>query len=244
MPLLVYPSGTNRGSDGFIVAPYVLYRDNAYLYVGNTGTPPVLAHKPADGTATMGLVFLDTDTGNPGILINSGTPMDVNFNKLYEVLPYIPIPGLNQEPLYGFKLTSGTSSVGWDNLFNIRQFIGGFTDLTVLDHNLLAGLQGGETSNYYHLTQSQHDGLIGETITNLHTHSADHVHGISRWSGVSGQTTFEYPDVVSFVESAKINGLAEDGLSYSLSSDGTQLILNSALPYPAEVSSEYLLETL
>jgi hypothetical protein len=127
MPLLVYPSGSAIGSDGYIVSPYVLQRASDFIYVGNTGTIGVKQYAPTvSGTAYMGLVYLDRLTGNPGVLIASGTPMDTNFSSFPEVLPYVPYPvSSDQEPLYAFKLVSGSATVNWDNLYNVRQFFGG-----------------------------------------------------------------------------------------------------------------------
>jgi hypothetical protein len=41
------------------------------------------------------------------------------------------------------------------------------------DHNSLGGLQGGQVSQYYHLTLAQHGELTGAGDTSLHYHSAD-----------------------------------------------------------------------
>jgi hypothetical protein len=41
---------------------------------------------------------------------------------------------------------------------------------TIFAHNDLASLQGGTTSEYYHLTSAQHSGLTGGTDTTLHIH--------------------------------------------------------------------------
>lgn len=125
MPLLVYPSGT-VGSGNLIVAPYMLQRDSDFIYVGNTGTMDVLGYKPTNNQAILGLVYLDTVSGNPGILIGSGTPFSASITGSSQIYPYIPYPtSTDHEPLYAFRLVSGTSSLTWDNLYNVRQFIGG-----------------------------------------------------------------------------------------------------------------------
>lgn len=124
MPLLVYPSGT-LGSGNLLVAPYVLQRTSDFIYVGNTGTQNLLIYKPTNNQAIMGLVYLDTVSGNPGILINSGTTLAGTITGTSSVSPYIPYPSSIQEPLYAFRLVSGTLSLTWDNLYNARQFIGG-----------------------------------------------------------------------------------------------------------------------
>ena len=125
MPLLVFPSGTS-GAGNLQIAPYVLKRNSDFIYVGNTGTPNLLIYKPTDNTGIMGLVYLDTTTGNPGILVASGTPFVGSITGTSALLPYVPYPSSSdQEPLYFFRLVSGTSSLGWNNLYNARQLIGG-----------------------------------------------------------------------------------------------------------------------
>lgn len=124
IPLLVYPSGT-FGAGNLQVGPYLLQRDDDFIYVGNTGTANILPYKPTSSSAIMGLVYLDRTTGNPGFLINSGTSFNATITGTASVSPYIPYPSSTQEPLYAFRLVSGTESLRWENLYNARQFIGG-----------------------------------------------------------------------------------------------------------------------
>jgi len=153
MPLLVYPSGT-YGAGNLLIAPYMLQRANDFVYVGNTGTPNLLVYKPTDNQAIMGLVYLDKVTGNPGLLIASGTPMPGSYTGTSQIVPYLPFPSSNQEPLYFFRLVSGTSNVGWNNLYNARQFIGGSTS---------TGTSGGSTNPGGSDTQVQYNngGVFG-----------------------------------------------------------------------------------
>tara|TARA_Y100000310_G_scaffold319966_1_gene375871 strand:- start:8024 stop:10045 length:2022 start_codon:yes stop_codon:yes gene_type:complete len=59
-------------------------------------------------------------------------------------------------------------------------------------HNLLKGLQGGTTDQYYHLTSAQHGTLTdGSNADALHTHSASTV-AHSATTGLQGGTTDEY----------------------------------------------------
>lgn len=124
VPLLVYPSGT-FGAGNLMVAPYALQRTSDFVYVGNTGTQNLLVYKPTNAQAIVGLVYLDKTTGNPGVLIASGTPMSASPTGTAAILPYLPYPSSNQEPLYAFRLLSGTTSLTWSNLYNVRQFYGG-----------------------------------------------------------------------------------------------------------------------
>lgn len=126
MPLLVYPSGTS-GASMLMVAPYMLQRTDDFVYVGNTGTQNLLVYKPTNSNAIIGLVGLDKVTGNPTVLIASGTPMPGTITGSATVADYAPYPPSNVEPLYLFRLVSGTTEVNWSNLYNARQFIGGST---------------------------------------------------------------------------------------------------------------------
>lgn len=172
MPLLVYPSGT-AGAGNLQIAPYVLQRETDFIYVGGTGTTDLLIYKPTDGNAIMGLVYLDKSTGNPGVLIASGTPFLNSLTGTASLLQYAPYPEtINQEPLYFFRLVSGTSSLTWSNLYNARQFIGGGSGGTGSSggggtsvHNDLTGLQGGSTGSYFHLTQDQWVNVISGTFS-------------------------------------------------------------------------------
>lgn len=123
MPLLVYPSGT-MGAGNLLVAPYVMQRTSDYAYVGNTGTPNLLIYKPTNSQAIVGLVYIDKTTGNPGLLIASGTPIAGTITGTAQIIQSVPYPSSNQEALYAFRLVSGTSSVTWNNLYNVRQLVG------------------------------------------------------------------------------------------------------------------------
>ena len=48
-----------------------------------------------------------------------------------------------------------------------------FSPTPASEHNSLAGLQGGTSDDYYHLTQTQHDDLTDNGDSTLHYHSAD-----------------------------------------------------------------------
>jgi hypothetical protein len=68
-----------------------------------------------------------------------------------------------------------------------------------------------------------------------------HEHGLARWNGAAGQTTFDLPDLASQVESVMINGLEEDPFVYSLSSDGSQIVLDTGLASSSTVTAHYIL---
>jgi hypothetical protein len=71
-----------------------------------------------------------------------------------------------------------------------------------------------------------------------------HAHGLARFNGASGQTTFDLPDLASQVESLMLNGLEEDPAVYTLSGDGSQIVLDTALASDTLVIVHYVLLNL
>lgn len=70
---------------------------------------------------------------------------------------------------------------------------------------------------------------VWQEIGSVSETGSSHVHGLARWNGASGQTTFELPDIWEYIDSLMLNGLEEDPLVYALSADGTQIVLDTAL---------------
>ena len=136
MPALVFPSGS-LGAGNLVVSPYTLRNDNGtWRYIGNTGTPNITAHRPTSPTgAVMGLVYLNTDDGNPYFLINSGTVFSNTLTGTSQIIPYIPTitNPAKQIPLAAVRLITGTSQLSWDNIYDVRQFL----------HNQPTGTSGG-----------------------------------------------------------------------------------------------------
>lgn len=210
MPLLVYPSGT-YGASNLLIAPYVLQKSDKFIYVGNTGTANIARYKPTTSSAIMGLVYLDRETGNPGFLINSGTPFSGAITGTNAVVPYLPYPSATQEPLYGFRLVSGTTSLTWSNLYNVRQFIGGSTSTgtSTSNHEALSGLLGGSANNHYHLTPSQVIGLVSGTSTTLHQHSGTMPGGDTNAVQVNVSGTFAGDDEFEYTVGGQIVSLGK-----------------------------------
>ena len=175
MPMLAFPSGT-YGSSEVLISPYqYLQADGTILNIGLASTGNMIQHKPTDNQAIMGLVYVDTVTGNPGFIINSGTPFAESITGTFAVAPYIPaMTDPDNLLVAGIRLVSGTTSIGWDNIYDLRQW---FTlpptgsSSGISDHESLTGLLGGSSNNHWHLTPSQLSGLASGTVTSLHLHA-------------------------------------------------------------------------
>jgi hypothetical protein len=136
MPMLVLPSGT-AGADGVVIASYTLRKENGnWIYAGNTGTQSFAPYVPSSPTgAIMGLVYLDASTGNPQILINSGTVFSASLTGTSQIVSYIPQVSSpsTQIPLAAVRLVTGTTTLLWDNIYDVRQWL----------HTVPTGTSGG-----------------------------------------------------------------------------------------------------
>lgn len=117
---LVFPNVTGTTLD---ISSFPLYTPNGWILAGATGTVDLLQYRPVSGSsALMALLYADAGNGNPGLLVNSGSYMD--YAVTGSVYPYIPRPNLaTQIPLAAIRLSTGTLNVGWDNLYDVRQWI-------------------------------------------------------------------------------------------------------------------------
>jgi hypothetical protein len=83
--------------------------------------------------------------------------------------------------LYKYVNTAGTFLWG-----NINFSGSNITDIQTRQHNSLQSFQGGTSGEYFHLTQSEHDGLTNGGSTALHTHAHNSL------SSLQGGTSGEY----------------------------------------------------
>ncbi len=123
MPLAVHPSGTSGGGNVY-VQPYAYYQGAQWKYAGGTGTASLFPYKPTGTSARMVLVYLDND-GNPQLLPGS-TYFASNITGNAAVLPYVPtLSATTDIPLAAIRLVSGTSTLVWDNIYDLRPLIVG-----------------------------------------------------------------------------------------------------------------------
>lgn len=124
MPLLSIPSGS-LGGPNVIISPYTLKMDNGtWKYVGNTGTASLLQYIPTGSNAVMVLIYIDADTGNPGLVVGSGAYFANTITGAAGVVPFIPqISNPNWIPDAAIRLVTGTATIGWDNIYDVRQFL-------------------------------------------------------------------------------------------------------------------------
>lgn len=118
MPLLVYPSGT-YGASFVMIYQEITWRNSQWQVLGGTGTPNLLVAKPTNNQALMLLVGIGNE-GNPWIL--TGTLFAATITGSAAVTYFLPTPATGTV-LAGIRLVSGTSSILWDNIYDLRSFV-------------------------------------------------------------------------------------------------------------------------
>jgi hypothetical protein len=120
IPLLAAPSGT-AGSGFLNIQPYIYNDGSDWKYIGGTGTSSFLGYKPTGAHARMVLLYIDDD-GLPA-LEASASFFDTSITGTRQILPYIPNPPSDSVfPVGAVRLVSGTSTLSWSNLYDVRPF--------------------------------------------------------------------------------------------------------------------------
>lgn len=123
LPWLISPSGSNASANGLVNQGYPYFYESQWKYLGVTGTPSLVGNQPTGGaSARMSLVYLDMKNNIIGVS-DSTDEFDSSVTGTSDVLPYIPAVSQDYHiPLAGVRLVTGTSTIGWSNLYDLRPF--------------------------------------------------------------------------------------------------------------------------
>ena len=121
MPLLSYPSGT-EGSMHISVEPHFYEWNGQWQYAQNTGTPSYAPYVPTiTGSARMVLSYIDPSDNS--IRLVPGTPFSNSITGSAQIAQYIPdIPREVGIPLAAVRLSTGTTSLDWNAIYDVRDF--------------------------------------------------------------------------------------------------------------------------
>ena len=140
MPLLVMPSGTSGGPN-VIVNSHLYNWNGDWKYFGAIGTADLTPYKPTGTTARLVLVTVDGANSVP-YLIPGDSYFDASLTGTADIYPHLPSYNSDNYLPVGFvRLVSGTSAIGWDNIYDARQFYlggGGSATGTVTEFTELA----------------------------------------------------------------------------------------------------------
>lgn len=144
MPLAAIPSGSS-GAGNVIIEEGIYYRDGAWHFAGGTGTMSYLGYKPTDNTARLILTYIDAND-NPQLL-PSPSYIATNITGTMQIVPHIPnLPNADAIPIAVVRLVSGTSSVTWSDIYDLRPWIvgdgfiptGTSSNISIYDNSVLS----------------------------------------------------------------------------------------------------------
>jgi hypothetical protein len=178
-PLSITPSGTYESSN-VLVAPYIYNWYGDWHYYPGGGSPNVASAWPTGSSSTQVLLLcLDGDTEVLHFITGS-VEVPHLITGSAGLVPHIPDYDPNDDiPLAVICVTTGTTTIGWDEIYDVRQFFcreqsgGGGSGTVSGDHNDLHNFDGGAPGEYYHLTQAQETDLTDGGDSTLHYHATD-----------------------------------------------------------------------
>lgn len=138
MPWLITPSGSSAADSG-MVQGYPYYFESRWKYLATTGTPSLIGNKPTGSLgARMSLLYLDQKENI--MKLTAGTiEFDASLTGTADIMPYVPAIAQDWHiPLAGVRVVTGTATISWGNLYDLRPHFtspptgtgGGGADLT------------------------------------------------------------------------------------------------------------------
>lgn len=125
LPLLAFPSGSDTGPN-ILINEYVWETGSgSFTFIPTQSSPDLTVWNPSGSNAVMVLAYLDTNDGLVKYKVGSGSYFSSLLTGTADVLPYIPPPSSTQLAIAGIRLMSGTQVIGWDEIYDVRQFFGG-----------------------------------------------------------------------------------------------------------------------
>lgn len=171
VPIGAIPSGSS-GAAGVIIAEGGYWWEERPVYAGNTGTADLLTgNRPtgANGVRVV-LVYLDGESGVPGFIAGDDE-FDYTITGTMDLLPFVPDLPTDTIPIAAIRIPSGTSSIVWENIYDLRNFFGtgagegcsGFTEGSVIFANASGSCT--EDNDQFFWDDTNKNLLIGNNVS-------------------------------------------------------------------------------
>jgi hypothetical protein len=122
VPLSSVPSGS-AGAGNVIVNSHTFLdpTDATWKFIGDEGSPNLLGSKPTGSSARLMLLAWDIVAQDPIFLTGTFFPNSITGTQA--IVPFIPSLSNNRLiPISAVRLVSGTDVIGWENIYDLRQF--------------------------------------------------------------------------------------------------------------------------
>ncbi len=126
LPLMPQPSGS-IGARSLLINDYnAMLTTGSFVYVPQQSTQDLVAWHPSTTGAVMVLVMMDALNGNLNYVVGSGSIFSNALTGTADVLPHIPVvPDISRYlPIAAVRLVASTTFIGWDNIYDVRPFMG------------------------------------------------------------------------------------------------------------------------
>jgi hypothetical protein len=167
------------------VAPYTYNWQDNWVYGGNTGTNTIILPSDPSKQSVL-LLYLDGPTGNPTWITGTEAPLYTNAKQL---LPYLPTFSSSLGiPLAMIVVPSGTTSLAWSNIYDIRQFFTGFPIVSGTSSGIPEAPIDGNTYGRKNAGWSVVSGSSGGSGGNVSDTGATTANHIAVWNGTNDHT--------------------------------------------------------
>lgn len=127
MPILPSPSGTFTSNNVLVNEYTFMNTSGQFSYFAPQATSNLTVWNPSSSTgAIMVLVSLDTSNDTLHYDVGSGSVFSAALTGTADVAPHIPtVPDISRYlPIGAVRLINGTTLIGWDNIYDVRQIFG------------------------------------------------------------------------------------------------------------------------
>lgn len=206
LPSLVYPFGQSNSMSVLMYSYTLKDREGNWKVIGATGTPDLTPYKPRSGSSVV-LVSIDTVSGNPYILATTGTYISEGITGTSQLVPYLPSNNDGRYlPNAFIRLESGTSTIDWNNIYDLRQLLTVNPTGTSGGGTIYAQNEGGVPSpiSTFNFVGDNVDVSVSGTVARVFvTGSAGGVSAHNDLSGIQGGGTGSY----FHLNGVQVNGL-------------------------------------
>ena len=205
LPLLLTPSGS-AGAGSVVIQPDTIWQQNMWRRVGGTGTSNLLSSKPSGSNALLVLVYIDAN-GNPQTTL--GNYFDNSLTGTIKLFLIFHLPSVTDIPIGAVRLVSGTSTLLWDNIYDLRAMF--------RDSVTATGSSGGSAHTIQkdgsNQTQRNYLNFVGDGFEVYDNGVATVISGTSGGTGGGSNTLLIYDDSVSVNTASRLS--FEGGLECS-----------------------------
>jgi len=229
----------------YVEADFYFWSNEFKYWAGGSSTS-LTPYVPGSGLSRYVTVYLDGDL--EAVQFKIGTTFSTSFPPA-DIISFIPeILPTEGIPLAAVLVTSSTTSITWDNLFDLRIMLftgsGALPGIHGLDpvHGFHSGTLDAEDVTLADVDNNYSGGNLEQVMDEVadRLSRAQQLHHLSRWRSASGTTELALSAIAEMIEDFTINGFSTDPQFITLSGDGSKITMGQALKADSVVTAKYV----